>query len=484
MARRPRGDEQLVALARSRRWRSAAAVFECSTGGGWEGVRAFNALLHAFKGGRWARALRALAERWPRRPELASEVSLNSVLAALGSAAEWRRAGSLLAEMGRQRLEASSVTFGTIIQADGNGMQWHRALETLSNRISTVICFNSAIAACERATSWHMAVATLAVLPEVRVLPDVTTLNSAMSALAASEWQRAVCLFFNMPFYAMQADVVSYGSTLRSHWQVAGQLLRLMACALVRGNIITATSAVKASSARWEAAVRAFGDLAGVSLQATLVTYTTLVGALRSRWSMGLALKEQMGAAASRTDAIFGCELLEVAGPGEHRWRLVLGVFAVIKPNAFTRSSLASAFARTEKWEGALGCVSGGDLATANAALHGCARSAQWSRAVGLGAETRPNGITLSTLSDVLAAGQQWPAALRWLRLLGARRTSGVDFAICGTACISACEATGRWREALQVLEFLGTSADCAAVNCAIVACEKGEHFRRTHAHA
>ena len=45
---------------------------------------------------------------------------------------------------------------------------------------------------------------------------------------------------------------------------------------------------------------------------------------------------------------------------------------------------------------------------------------------------------------------RQWPAALRWLRLLGARRTSGVDFAICGTACISACEATGRWREALQ----------------------------------
>ena len=39
-------------------------------------------------------------------------------------------------------------------------------------------------------------------------------------------------------------------------------------------------------------------------------------------------------------------------------------------------------------------------------------------------------------------------------------------------------------RIAGQVLEFLGTSADCAAVNCAIVACEKGEHFRRTHAHA
>ena len=96
------------------------------------------------------------------------------------------------------------------------------------------------------------------------------------------------------------------------------------------------------------------------------------------------------------------------------------------------------------------------DIVAYNTAIHACAKSQQWQRALQLMEDMQGKGvpadtITYNTAISACAKGGQWQRALQ---LMGDMQSNGIPVDTrTYTAAISACEKGWQWQRALQVME-------------------------------
>ena len=192
-------------------------------------VVSFNKALKQLRG-TWRSALDALWLADAAGLKL-TEVSSNTAIHACGRANAWLQAFLLFRWMQEISMKSSSVTRSSLTSALGSLRKlWGEALELLrASELCTVrpniVCYNSSLAV---SGSWKRALASLKRMAEL-YMTDLTSWNTAMKMLALDEWQRALVMFFKMPFLSLERDVVSYGtafSASKKHWPAALELLK------------------------------------------------------------------------------------------------------------------------------------------------------------------------------------------------------------------------------------------------------------------
>lgn len=114
--------------------------------------------------------------------------SLNTCIAALGTALQWNRALILF--------EADRHTAGAVLGALATAHRWEQALQLLRGlQKPEAICCNAAMRACERASEWLSALLLFEDLkPKDRSSPSYCSACSA--AASAWHWQRALTLLW------------------------------------------------------------------------------------------------------------------------------------------------------------------------------------------------------------------------------------------------------------------------------------------------
>eukprot|EP00434_Breviolum_minutum_P015901 symbB.v1.2.014013.t2/scaffold1012.1/size144332/6 len=104
------------------------------------------------------------------------------------------------------------VTLGAVFSAMQKGECWEQSIEMLDrlpqkteaeaaskDHSSMVICFNTALTACERAQQWPVALDVFQRMVDERLRPTVITWNSTMSACSSTlQWQRCLELLRDM----------------------------------------------------------------------------------------------------------------------------------------------------------------------------------------------------------------------------------------------------------------------------------------------
>ena len=271
------------------------------------------------------------------------------------------------------------------------------------------------------------------------------------------------------------------------------------ACSWLRLNLVAMSSAITALP--WSRALKLVpgGSVVGLS-------------ALGGRWSWTLELLRQAENSRLELDVVFYSQQMERCTWQRTSTLLLQMEKASVRPNAFTYSSLVSAWAGAEQWEWACATVLAHDLtigpALGNVAIGALSSASQWLLSGSFLSENRlrslqPDAITLSSVGDSFAEAAEWASCLWWLMKI--RRVPMTD-SICTTGCsaINALEKCSLWRplgaflkltvhlkpaalpqtlhtrsslHILQKLDMWTADLDDMVFNSAVVACEKGEHM-------
>ncbi|CAE7263672.1 Rf1 [Symbiodinium natans] len=471
--------------------------------GGRRDLASFHVAAGAFGASeRWEGALSCL-DGLRRRFVEANQVSANTALKA-SSLSCWPSCLAVVMGMRQRGLAADEITCSTAINGCSKESRWRPALgalDALQRRTTglrpNLVCFNAALAACERREQWAAAMDLAGNMPCRDLRLDGISANSRLSALAkSSQWRRTIAAF--SAFAARGRDVVSFGVSLLAYQR--GQCWRSALChagqicsAGLRPNLLTITSALR-SAAGWRQALTIFGGLARLSLRSSLLACTGLVASCAQTlgWQLAVAAQQGLRRVGTNIDGIFACSLLETLEEA-NRWRLGVALAAhlskEVRSNEFIHTALVSARGKVGHWRPALALREAWfakeaqpKVALENAALSACAAAGGlgWQRAgellagaVALGVEA--TSVSFGALADAYAKGGAWTNALQWLRQFAARSLRPESIAGCAT--LHGLEKCSQWLHSLQLLHFLRESHECdqSAYDSAVVACEKGE---------
>ncbi|CAK9116608.1 unnamed protein product [Durusdinium trenchii] len=237
------------------------------------------------------------------RPDL---VAQNAELWAFAKGLQWP-----LVLQGLQRLStaACSSSFGALIDLFAKGSQWQRALnlfQTQKGLQEDLVTFNLLLNACEKSSNWTIALSLLEEMPRRLVRPDVISLNTTLSSLAAvAQWRRALHLWATRRGASderIQPTVITMNSLMIAcsaafHWEQAIHLWQGL------------TPYVGTSEATYGVLMETLGapgcdwchsvSLLESSLRQSLcnvVTFTSVLKILSTarRWQQALALFQQM----------------------------------------------------------------------------------------------------------------------------------------------------------------------------------------------
>ncbi|CAK9085416.1 unnamed protein product [Durusdinium trenchii] len=209
---------------------------------------------------KWEMSLNFLDELW--RSRTLNSATCNAAISSL----KWECALQLLQRMKSEKL-ADEITWNTAISVCGHSQQWQWALELLAHTDGPgLVSFNTAISACEKGDGWPAALALLSEMPEKYILPDIVSLNAAMTA-CASRWQIVLCLL-NSCIWQVRKNIVSYNIALSScekssSWEMALCILESIPT-LASPNEISYAAAITAcgKGQQWRLALDMFESIA------------------------------------------------------------------------------------------------------------------------------------------------------------------------------------------------------------------------------
>ncbi|CAE8742355.1 unnamed protein product [Polarella glacialis] len=191
----------------------------------------------------------------------------------------------------------------------------------------------------------------------------------------------------------------------------------------------------------------------------------------------------------------------KIAGPGDSKWRLALGLVQHVRamgqgPDSWAGSAGISACGRFSRWTAALGVLqtlvrTAGtelDIFAVCAASSACTQGRCWVQGLHVLAEARDAGVRLSTVAfnacaSAYEAGHQWGQALDLLQEMDRSRIESNLITL--SSCIAAMDGVDshRWEWAIELLNgHLNRASEASArsakllipLSAAISACVKG----------
>lgn len=346
---------------------------------------------------------------------------------------------------------------------------------------SNVVTSNAAIAACEKASEWH-----LALLLDAQ---DVIGYNASMSACEKGfQWPIALELFETLLSRRLRASIISHTAALSAcekagPWPLALQLFRRMLRSS-RPDGISLNAAISSLRPRWQAAAWVFELMAQRSLQRDVVSHSALMSAgAVGRWPLALVLLEKL----QRPNVVTVNAALEACAVGrQEAFHELLELMKGLRLEAscVTYRAQMGCEEALGRWAGALQVFS--DMAQAQvastaitycSAMSACEARDIWQRALelfwrmGVERDVFCYGSALSSAEK----GLRWQEGLHLASSMHGHRVrrSLVSF----NAMLSCAEKGLRWSEALRLLGSMAASklrADGISCNAALAACVRG----------
>eukprot|EP00434_Breviolum_minutum_P023328 symbB.v1.2.020579.t1/scaffold1737.1/size104095/3 len=143
------------------------------------------------------------------------------------SSSGWLASSQFLEQLKKKGLEPSVVSYGACM-ATASVSYWRNVFQLLQDtsltvvtvvmhkchRNEDVICYSSAISACEKAKQWMQALALICECQEISLEVNVITYNATISACGGSgQWQRALQLFADCNT-TLKPSIVTYNAVI------------------------------------------------------------------------------------------------------------------------------------------------------------------------------------------------------------------------------------------------------------------------------
>lgn len=431
------------------------------------------------RGERWVEALQLFRGTWCKHRRDA--ISYNSTANACVKGEQWQLALLLFGELPES--ERTVISYNIAMKAFEKASAWLQSLDLLHQMrlhdIKTdIISCNTAVSACGKNSQWQLAVAM------ALWNPDLVGINAAIDACSsASEWEHSLCLLSCFPACRLQRDVISFTSALSAcekgtQWPLV-LLLQQMKEEHLEGNVMTYNSCISSLSkgSEWTAAQRLFDRLLSSSCGCTVTSYGSAIGGV---WPQAMLLMKSMGSKQVRSNLVIYNSCVSCA---DAAWNWALQLLEDMEVSNFRRSSatigavLQALKMVPGQWPAALELMPGRSLQNTiiyNSAITVCAQGHEVSVAWKLFEEMQ--GVSLRcdaiTFTGVMV-GAHWSSAVQLLER--GRSAKACDLKM-WSAVLSACEAMSHWSQALHALQMAdrgGFQCDDTAYSIVISACKR-----------
>ena len=218
----------------------------------------------------------------------------------------WARAISCFQEALSQDISKrhTMLVSGTeAIQACGRRFQWQQAGSLLGvlqgHALADLVSYNSAIGVCQKCQNWSLALGLLSVISLARLVPDIISFNSLMSA-CEGHWAFAVDLLGRVEKQGCESpNVITYSTVINacdkgSCWFVALFILETMQKRVVLPNVVTFSSAISrcAEGGRWDIAIFLLISMAAWRVDRNVISYNCAISACEAtgQWAIALSL--------------------------------------------------------------------------------------------------------------------------------------------------------------------------------------------------
>eukprot|EP00435_Cladocopium_sp_Y103_P051781 s2236_g16.t1 len=390
----------------------------------------------------------------------------------------WNSAIDALACLELEGLEVSPRAVGGAAARLAKQGQWVRLLELLETFSSKNFQPDLRIAGCCLWSPWPRALHLLHSSGHLAwdlAASDAVLHSSAMKALG-NRWRRVLRLL-EEPGYQLNHIHLSLLMVSSSHddshdtWRLATSLLPWWRRrgSQADGPMVSSGVAACNQGRQWQLGIAIFENKTPGKSRAT----SEVIGALGPRqWPCSLALFASLSH--WRMDVDVAC-LTRAAGSVERQlaWRISLDLLATegqqftwdlltfnLALNVYGRSNWRSALALLFSTFGGGHGGPSPDAASYGCLVQTCCRAQEMEKAQELVKEAGRQGALSPVTWTLLASGARWSSATQ---LLSTARQQRLVDAMLHRAVMSSCEAPGRWREALQLLQQLAP-ADATAV--------------------
>lgn len=408
-------------------------------------------------------------------------VAWASALRALRARGQWEEALQVLGRTSRGRADA--LCHALAVAACDRAGRWEMALALLERARAALPRPGAALlaavaAACGRRHLWPVAVALLVEMRHRdRVMPDAFNVNVAVSACgAASRWALAWALLDEMERGLLARDVVGFNAALSAsgrakHRPVAAPALlqsRRVApdARSYGGHPMLAVLSELEGGHLWREALRWLQEATLRRVQLDSMCYNAAIGACRraAQWELALVSLREMRR--ERHGGLGGPDFATyssvIRGVGA-RWVLALALLGESLILGATRSM---------------------NVFVLGAALRSCREGRQWQRALAVmeAAVEARSALDVLACNTALAAceeGRHWQACVA---LVAAMKHGSLPYRVVGgpnvvsfNTAMAACARGRAWTSALELLQqmcHVGPKPDIASFLAGIAACD------------
>ncbi|CAE7700500.1 unnamed protein product [Symbiodinium sp. KB8] len=409
--------------------------------------------------------------KWGRQPRLATAVlkQVECVATVI----------TMLDVMQGSRIETNKFHYSVAIAACDKAGDWKLAVQLLARMerhfISPdVVCFNAAIGVCEKSAEWDGAISILSLMASLRTLPDTISYNSVLGASArAGHWELALDMLYQL-HRRSAADVISFSSALAAcakgtQWDAALRILASMPAGRVLPNAFSYSSAMAATanSGLWEHAVQLLSDMAERAVLADAFVYSAVTTACGrgQEWELAmLLLGRTVEESSDHAEVVFNSAISACATAAQ--WQPALWILASMPfPQVVSYNSAVAACGRCSLWQASISLLTrmateslNPDEISYNSAIDACGEGGSWQLALDLLLQMyrrviRPGEVSFTSALSATARAAKWHMCMAMLCRMGELRQNLASDAV-GIA-MSACEGSCAWEATLVLLESM-----------------------------
>ncbi|CAE7931871.1 unnamed protein product, partial [Symbiodinium necroappetens] len=422
------------------------------------------------KQSRWQQAL-AVLRGLSKKGSLPNVFTYSAAIGAAGRGKQWRSALGLLLSMCQEAvLPDMFIWSGLLATCEPLGWEGSLQLFTSAASVSTVVC-NTAMKGFSR--HWPLTLALAATMSSSTLEPDITTLNTALTAqVKGGRWRQAVeMLLQSHTSGEIPPDIVSVNVLLAIcpsdlDWRWALHLLTWAKMRLLQPDVISYSSSISAAAndARWTLALALLREAIMKHVLPDLVMLNAAISACEKgfQWERALGLLAEVDRAHLPPDVIsFGAAATacEKGGHWEGAWSLLATMRSrSIAPDTVVCNAIIGALEKGSCWKMALQLL--------NSMQHG---------------GPTPDMVSYVATMAACDKAEHWEHAL--LLLDEVRQSSHVStIQVAFNICISACERSRQGKAALALFDEMCDTAlhpDRHSFNSALRACQVAGAWRR-----
>ena len=291
---------------------------------------------------------------------------------------------------------------------------------------------------------------------------------SKCSKCKGEQWQRAIMLLRKVQRNDLEANVISYNSTISAigQWNRAIHLLKEVQMKDLEADVISFSTTTSASqkATEWTWAVLGLEMMRTSGMKPNEINYGTALG---ENWQQALEMFSEMTMSRLRKNVISYGSLMcicEAAGKWQEAVLLLKALEdAALSPNALIfRAAIGACGAQ---WQHALKLLSQAielkqrNLMTCNEAISACGKAGEWQQSLKILIELiehghlSPDAISFGAAMSSCEKFSEWQQVLELLQLA---EGLGTTDAVLYKLGISGCGAAAAWQAALELYHEAG----------------------------